>query len=216
MGQMKTIKYIIWAIFLLFPALLFAENLICPFCHTDGLASLAMVCPECGSNLHNSLTRTQQQAKARLRVRLFYTGGNPNRMPNYGKLYINGKYSGNINMIEKQITQDEFSQVWSNGLGKNFNAYYEKIIGKIPAGILKVEVEMKFSRFHGLGSSRKRVVFPYTSFSGGEDTSLDHYFSAASTFSQHKPVKKQPIPIVSEAKLQGADGQIAVNVPLFK
>lgn len=201
---------------MLFPALIFADGQNCPFCGTSNLASLAMVCPECGNNLHNSLSKMQQKPKARLRVRLLYTGGNPDRMPSYGKLYINGIYSGNVNMIEKQKKEDEFAQVWSNGLGKDFSAYYEKIIENVPAGILKVEVEMKFSGFHGLGSSLKRVVFPYTSFSGGADTSLDHYFSAASTFSQHKPVKKQPIPLVSEAKLQGADGQVAVNVPLFK
>lgn len=216
MRQMKKIKYIIWAIFLLFPVLVFAESQSCLFCGISDLASLAMVCPECGNNLHDSLSRMQQKPKARLRVRLLYTGENPDRMPNYGKLYINGEYSGNINMIEKQMKHDEFAQTWSNGLGKDFSAYYEKTIENVPAGILKIEVEMKFSRFRGLGSSFKRVVFPYTSFSGGENTSLVHYFNAASTFSQHKPVKKQPIPIVSEAKLQGADGKVAVNVPLFK
>jgi hypothetical protein len=137
-------------------------------------------------------------------------------MPNYGKLYINGRYCGNVDMIEKQKTNDEYAQVWANGLGKDFTAYYEKVVESVPAGMLKVEVEMKFSRFYGLGSSLKRVEFPYTTFKGGEDTSLDHYFSSASTFCQHKPVKKEPIPVISEAKLQGADGKVAVNVPLFK
>jgi hypothetical protein len=193
-----------------------AEGRTCPVCGAEDLASLAMVCPECNANLHNFQLKTKHKPRARLRVRLLYTGGNPDRMPLYGKLYINGKYCGNINMIEKQKTDDEFSQVWANGLGKDFTAYYEKIVENIPAGTLKVEVEMKFTRFYGFGTSLKRVVFPYTSFKGGEDTSLDHYFSSASTFHEHKPVKKQPIPIVSEAKLQGGDGNVALNVPLFR
>jgi len=212
--QMKIIRYIVILI-LLFPVLVMAEGQACPACGAKELASLAMVCPECGANLHNSLLKAQQKPRSRLRVRLLYTGNNPDRMPHYGKLYINGTYLGNVDMIEKQSKTDDYAQTWSNGLGKDFTAYYEKIVESIPAGILKVEVEMKFNRLYGLGSSLKRVVFPYTSFTAGENTSLDHYFSAASTFSQHKPVKTQPIPIISEAKLQGASGTVALNVPLF-
>lgn len=212
---MKKIRYIIFLI-LLFPALVMAEGQTCPACGIDELASLAMVCPECGANLHSQLLKAQQKPRARLRIRLLYTGGNPDKMPHYGKLYINGIYRGNIDMIEKQTKTDEYTQIWSNGLGKDFTAYYEKVLENIPAGILKVEVEMKFARFYGLGSSLKRVVFPYTSFSAGEGTSLDHYFTSASTFSQHKPVKAQRIPIISDAKVQGASGTVALNVPLFE
>ncbi|OGK08848.1 MAG: hypothetical protein A2W80_06335 [Candidatus Riflebacteria bacterium GWC2_50_8] len=212
---MKKIRYILLMI-LLFPALVLAEGQVCPACGAEELASLAMVCPECGVNLHSPLLKAQQKPRARLRIRLLYTGGNPDKMPNYGKLYINGTYLGNIDMIEKQSKIDDYAQIWSNGLGKDFTAYYEKVVDSVPAGVLKVEVEMKFSRFYGLGSSLKRVVFPYTSFSSGENTSLDHYFSSPSTFNQHKPVKAPPIPIVSEAKLQGASGTVAHNVPLFE
>jgi len=210
----KTIYLIL--LILLFPAMTMAEGQTCPSCGAKDLATLAMVCPECDANLHNYKLKAMQKPRGRLRIRLLYTGGNPDRMPNYGKLYINGRYCGNIDMTEKQKTDDEYAQVWANGLGKDFTAYYEKVVENVAAGMLKVEVEMKFSRFYGLGSSLKRVEFPYTTFKGGEDTSLDHYFSSASTFSQHKPVKREPIPVISEAKLQGADGQVAVNVPLFK
>lgn len=213
---MNKFIHLILVLLLLFPVMTRAEGQTCPICGARDLATLAMVCPECDTSLHSYQLKTQQKPRARLRVRLLYTGGNPDRMPHYGKLYINGRYCGNIDMIEKQKVSDEFSQVWSNGLGKDFTAYYEKIVENVPAGTLKIEVEMKFSRFYGFGSSLKKVTFPYTTFKGGEDTSLDHYFSSASTFSQHKPVKRQPIPIVSEAKLQGADGNVALNVPLFK
>jgi len=206
----------IFALLLLLPATLQADGRVCPVCGATNIATLAMVCPECNANLHSFSLKKQQKLEARLRIRLLYTGGNPDRMPNYGKLYINGKYRGNIYMIEKQKPGDEYAQTWSNGLGKDFTAYYEKTVDKVPAGLLKIEVEMKFSRFYGLGSSLKRVTFPYTTFTGGADTSLDHYFSSASTFNQHKPVKRQPIPIISEAKLQGASGTVALNVPLFK
>jgi len=214
--QMKKTIPILLALLLLFPVIALAEGQTCPVCGARDLASLAMVCPECDANLHNPVLKNVQKPRAQLRIRLLYTGGSPDRMPPYGKLYINGRYCGNINLIEKQKADNEFTQVWANGLGKDFTAYYEKIVDNIPAGTLKVEVEMKFSRFYGFGSSLKRVVFPYTTFSAGENTSLDHYFSSAATFNQHKPVKKQPVPIVSEAKLQGADGNVALNVPLFR
>ncbi|MBU1105218.1 MAG: hypothetical protein KKB51_01020 [Candidatus Riflebacteria bacterium] len=213
---MKQIRYLILAIMLLLPALTSAEGLTCPTCKAEDLASLAMVCPECGANLHTPLLKNKQQLPARLRIRLLYTGENPDRLPAYGKLYINNVYHGNIGLIEKQVKSEEFAQIWSNGLGKDFKAYYEKVVENVPSGILKIEVEMKFDRMYGFGRSLKRVVFPYTSFKGGEDTSLDHYFSSAVTFSQHKPIKTPPLPIISEAKLQGASGTVAINIPLFK
>ena len=213
---MKQIRHLILAIMLFLPVLALADGQICPACKAEEVASLAMVCPECGASMYSPRLKTQVKRRARLRIRLLYTGKNPDRVPAYGKLYINNRYRGNIDLVEKQDKPEEFDQIWSNGLGRDFTAIYEKIVEDVPAGILKIEVEMKFDRMHGFGRSYKRVVFPYTSFKAGEDTALDHYFNSPATFSQHKPVKTQPIPIISEVKMQGASGTVALNVPLFR
>lgn len=117
-------------------------------------------------------------------------------------------------MLEKQ-EKGTANQVWANGLGKDFSAAYEKVLENVPPGTMKIEVEMKFDRMFGFGRSYKRVIFPYISFNAGEQTILEHCFFSAATFHQYKPVKPSPIPIVSEAKIQGASGTVALNVPLF-
>jgi hypothetical protein len=188
----------------------------CPVCRASDISELAMVCPECGSEMHDPALNYNSLEKSTLTVALYYTGKNPDRMPPYGKLYINGEYMGNIPMIEKELIVKDFSQTWSDGLGKKYSAYYEKHLDNIAAGILKVEVEMKFDRFYGLGRSFKRVVFPYVSFEEGARTRVNHYFNLAVTFSKYDPPPKKPLPVVSEMKIQGASGTVALNVPLFK
>lgn len=203
-------------IFLLFFALTGALAADCPSCKATDIPGLAMVCPECNANMLDPKTSYLSKPKSALKIRLLYTGENPEKMPVYGKLYINGKYSGNINMIEKQEKDGKNSQVWSNGLGKDFSCYYEKVFTDLPSGVLKIEVEMKFDRMFGFGRSYKRVIFPYVNFKIGEQTSIVHYFYSAVGFSKFNQTKPRPIPIISEAKLQGASGTVALNVPLFK
>lgn len=186
----------------------------CPVCHAREISSLAMLCPDCGANLHDHALRYHSQERSSLKIRLLYTGDKPDRLPPYGKLFINGKYRGNIELTERQ-ERNSAEQTWANGLGKDFSAAYEKILENIPPGTMKIEVEMKFDRMFGFGRSYKRVIFPYISFNAGEQTTVEHYFLSATTFHQYKPVKPTPIPIISEAKIQGASGTVALNVPLF-
>lgn len=193
-----------------------ASAIDCPVCQQKDLPGLAMVCPDCNANLHDESLRMQSQDHSSLRIRLLYTGDNPDRLPPYGKLYINGEYSGNIDMSEKEERSAEFAANWNDGLGKEYTALYEKVLDKVAPGVLKVEVEMKFDRLYGYGRSFKRVVFPYVGFKGGEKTTVDHYFNSATTFHQYKPGKRQPIPVISDTKIQGASGTVAVNIGLFK
>jgi hypothetical protein len=188
----------------------------CPFCHTENISALSMNCPECGGTLHDPALNYHAKEKATLEVNLYYTGENPERLPPYGKLFINGKYVGNIAMIEKEVISKDFSQVWADGLGKTYSAYYQKRLKNIPEGILKIEVEMKFDRFYGLARSYKRVVFPYVSFEAGENTTVKHYFNSATSFHRYKPAVKKPLPLISDMKIQGASGTVALNVPLFE
>ncbi len=204
------------ALLLLHLGLIYAQAADCHACKATDLPGLVMNCPECGSKMHDPTQNYLNQTRSSLKIRLLYSGENPDKLPAYGKLFINGKYRGNIDMIEKQEKNSEALQVWTNGLGREFSCYYEKIFSDLPSGILKIEVEMKFDRMFGFGRSYKRVVFPYVSFKSGEQTSVEHYFFSAATFSQFNPTPPKPIPVISEAKLQGASGTVAINIPLFK
>ena len=101
-------------------------------------------------------------------------------------------------------------------LGKDYTAFYEKTLKNVPEGVLRVEVEMRFKRFYGLARSYRKVKFPYVSFKNGQRTKIEHYFNSANTFDQYRPKKKKPIPVISEMKLQGASGSVALNIPLIK
>lgn len=188
----------------------------CNKCGGTDISSLAMLCPDCGAEMHSRENLKKLTGKSRLHLRVHYKGDRPNRLPPYGKVYINGEYKGNINLIESEAVPEQFTQNWGDGLGDDYSAYYEKFITDIQPGILKVEVEMRFNRFYGLARSFKRVTFPYVSFKRDEDTALIHEFSSAATFSDFEPSEPAPIPVVSEMKLQGASGTVALNVGLFK
>jgi hypothetical protein len=187
----------------------------CTHCNATDISSLAMACPECGKNLHDSKTRHTKRKYSELTVQMLFTGDNPDKLPEYGKLFLNGKYVGNIPLTEKEARSKDFDQHWQDGLGTNYTAMYEKTLKNVPSGILKVEVEMRFKRLYGFGRSFKKVVFPYVSFKDNQRTTITHTFDSATGFSKFKPVKQKPIPIVSEAKLQAASGSVALNVPLF-
>lgn len=201
-------------------ALLFLANsamaVDCPACGVRDLSGLTLLCPECNADLHDPLTRNTAIERSSLRVRLLYTGDKPDHLPAYGKLYINGEYQGNIDLVEKEERNGEFAASWNDGLGREYTAMYEKLIDNIMPGMLKIEVEMKFDRLYGLGRSYKKVLFPYVGFKKGEKTTVDHYFNSAATFHQYKPGKRKPVPVLSETKLQGASGTVAINVGLFE
>ncbi|MGM0600071.1 MAG: hypothetical protein ACQETH_09685 [Candidatus Rifleibacteriota bacterium] len=188
----------------------------CSVCGAQGISALNMLCPECGAQLHDPALNYNSLKKSTLTIQLYYTGPNPERMPPYGKIYINNEYVGNIPMTEKEIKSEDFSQNWTDGLGKEFTASYEKNLRDIPPGMLAIEIEMKFDRFFGLARSYKRVRFPYVGFESGKNTLVKHYFDSPVNFTKFKPEPRKPIPVISEMKLQGASGSVALNIPLFK
>lgn len=216
MREMKKIK----AALLILSLLAFFSNFElqaaeCPHCHAGEISSLLMNCPDCGANLHDPELKYNALQKSNLKIKIFYNGANPERLPEYGKLYINGIYRGNIPLIEREIPAKEFVHTWSNGLGRDFSAFYEKAVDNVPSGVLKIEVTMRFDRLYGFARSLKKVTFPYVSFEPGQQTEVSHRFNAASTFHLFKPEPKKPLPVVSDMKIQGAKGNVALNVPLF-
>ena len=195
----------------------------CPACGAENMPDLVMLCPECGVNMHDYAYENKGTDRSALIIRLYYTGNNPNKLADYAKLYINGNYKGNIDLVEKQSRKDTELTGWNNGLGSTFTALYEKEFRNIPVGQLKVEVEMKFNRMYGLGRSFKRAVFPYVNFSGKEKTFIEHYFESAVDFSvtdkkkkqQIKEESKKEIPVVSDTKLKTGSGTVKLDIGLF-
>ena len=196
----------------------------CPACGAENMPDLVMLCPECGANLYDYAYEKKGTDRSALIIRLYYTGNNPNKLADYAKLYINGKYKGNIELVEKQSRKEEEDlKGWSNGLGDTFTALYEKEFRDIPVGQLKVEVEMKFNRMYGLARSYKRAVFPYVNFTGKEKTVIEHYFESAVDFSvtdkkkkeKIKEESKKEIPIVSDTKLKTGTGTVKLDIGLF-
>jgi hypothetical protein len=213
---MKFRNQVILVLLMIFGFALSAHGFVCPVCGAADISGLALTCPECNANLHDPVLKIKTQKKAALRIRLLYTGDNLERLPPYGKLYVNGIYKGNIDLTDKEERNQDFVSNWNSGLGRDYTAVYERVMENIPAGLLKIEVEMKFDRLYGLGRSFKRVVFPYVGFKSEKETTVEHYFNSAATFHLYKPGKKHPLPVLSETKVQGASGTVAINIGLFK
>lgn len=195
----------------------------CPSCGAENMPDLVMLCPECGANMYDYAYEKKGTDRSALIIRLYYTGNNPNKLSEYAKLYINGKYLGNIELVEKQQRNEGETQGWSNGLGDKFTALYEREFRNIPVGLLKVEVEMKFTRLYGLTKSFKRAVFPYVQFNGKQKTVIEHYFDSAVDFSvtdkkkkeKIKEEKKKEIPVVSDTKVKTGTGTVKLDIGLF-
>lgn len=203
------------------PNVLLAKD--CPACNAKDMPDLIMVCPECGANMYDYAFEKKGTDRSALIIKLYYTGDNPNKLAEYAKLYINGKYFGNIELTEKQNRKEDNMHGWSNGLGSEFTALYEKEFRDIPVGQLRVEIEMRFNRLYGFGRSYKRVIFPYVQFNGTEKTIIEHYFESATDFcitdkkkkEKLKEESKKEIPIVSDTKLKTGSGTIKLDVGLF-
>lgn len=197
----------------------------CPACGAKDMPDLVMLCQECGANIYDYAYEKKGTDRSALIIKLYYTGNNPEKLADYGKLYINGKYIGNIEITEKQARSPEVIYGWNNGLGTKYTALYEKEFRNIQPGVLRVEVEMRFSRMYGLARSNKRVVFPYIQFKDKEKTIIEHYFESAVDFSVTDKKKKQEIkelenlkkdlPVVSDTKVKIATGTVKLDIGLF-
>ena len=219
----QSISYYLLSLLITLLCLNPASAMDCPACGAKDMPGLVMLCPECGANMYDYAYEKKGTDRSALIIRLYYTGNNPNKLAEYAKLYINGNYIGNIELTEKQTRKENEMVGWSNGLGSNFTALYEKEFRDIPVGQLRVEIEMKFNRMYGFGRSYKRVVFPYVKFDGKEKTTIEHYFESAVDFSvtdkkkkeKIKEESKKEIPVISDTKLKTATGTIKLDIGLF-
>lgn len=224
MGKQTALWRIVLISFLIIigPCALWATD--CPSCGATDVPSLSMACPECGANIYDYKYDKKGTDRSALIVRLYYTGDNPDKLSSYAKLFVNGKYMGNIEQIEKQSRKTEGMHGWSDGLGNEFTALYEKEFRNIPVGMLKVEIEMRFNRLYGYGRSYKRVAFPYVQFNGKQKTFIEHHFESAVDFTVPDKEKKnkkpdinvKDIPIVSDTKVIAGSGTVKLDVGVFE
>jgi len=204
-----------------------ASALECGACGAKGVSALAMFCPKCRQSLHTPQIQRSVRATAVLSVDLIYTGDRPDRLPEYGKIFINGVYKGNIPLIEREARQREIDLGYNRGLGHDYTAKYHADLRDLDVGVVRVEVEMKFKRLFGFARSFRRVCFPYVSLRSGEKTTLTHSFSRGSSFqtkanaSATPPLQLLPglpgLPSLNELmKISPGTGTIGIEVPFFE
>lgn len=195
------------------------ESRFCQKCGAEAYSQLAMSCENCNTSLADE-NKTQKNIEfASLHVKLMYTGDKPEDLYPYAKVYVNGKYQGNIEISDMQQRKSEIKQEWNTGLGSLYTCIYEKHFEKVSQGVKRIEFELRFKRLGGLLKSTKRAVFPYVSFKAGERTVLEHYFNSAVSFTQHKKpeelgIKKPLLPNFPEAELKTATGTAEISVGL--
>ncbi|NCB45534.1 hypothetical protein EOM81_00830 [bacterium] len=191
----------------------------CPRCSAEAYSKLAMSCEYCNASLAEENKTKKNVEFASLHVKLMYTGDKPGDLYPYAKMYVNGKYQGNVEIADMQQRNSEIKQEWNNGLGGLCTCIYEKHFEKVTQGVKKIEFELRFKRLGGLLKSTKRVVFPYVSFKPGERTLIEHYFNSAVSFTQHKTpeelgLKNPLLKNFPEAELKTATGTAEISVGL--
>ncbi len=199
----------------------------CGSCGAKGLSALAMFCPKCRQSLHTPQIQRTVRATAVLSIDLIYTGDRPDRLPEYGKIFINGAYKGNIPLIERESRQREIDLGYNRGLGHDYTAKYHADLRDLDVGVVRVEVEMKFKRLFGFARSFRKVCFPYVALRSGEKTALTHSFSRGSSFqlkanaSAPAPLQLLPglpgLPSLNEIlKISPGTGTMGIEVPFFE
>lgn len=198
----------------------------CRACGAGGLSALAMYCPRCRAGLHTPQIQRAVRASAVLAIDISYTGDNPERLPEYGKIYINGVYKGNIPLLEREARRKDLDVSSHRGLGYDYTAKYHADLRELDVGVFRVEVEMKFKRFYGFVRSIRKVCFPYVALRSGEKTAITHTFKRGSSFQNRTIASSTPflqifpglpgIPALNELmKLTPGSGTLGIEMPFF-
>ncbi len=186
-----------------------------------------MYCPNCRAPLHTPQIQRTGRTTAILSIDISYTGDRPDRLPEYGKVYLNGTYKGNIPISEREARQRSYDVSSGRGLGYDYTARYHTDLRELDAGLFRVEVEMKFKRLFGLARSIRRVCFPYVGLRSGEKTVLKHTFSRGSSFQKRGTASATTvmpilpglpaIPAISDLlQLTPGTGTLGIEMPFFE
>lgn len=160
----------------------------CAVCGLTELPELAMVCPKCQAALHAPRSRLTARATAALIIEIRYTGNQPERLPEYGKVFFNGAYRGNLPLVEREARSPVVT-TGHGGLGSEFTALYRGEWRHLDAGQIAVRVDMRFRRLFGVGRSYKEVTFPYVALKSGEKTVLRYSFAHPREFG--RPLRRE-------------------------
>lgn len=203
-----------------------ARALECGACGAKGLSALTMFCPKCRESLHTPQIQRSVRATAVLSIDIIYTGDRPDRLPEYGKIFINGVYKGNIPILEREARLREIDTGYDRGLGHDYTAKYHADLRDLDVGVVRVEVEMKFKRLYGFARSLRKVCFPYVALKSGEKTVLTHSFSRGSSFQNKANASATPplqilpglpgLPSLNELlKVSPGTGTMGIEMPFF-
>ncbi|MBI3038129.1 hypothetical protein HYY75_03615 [bacterium] len=192
-----------------------AAGVDCGNCGKTGIPNLSLICPKCRSNIYPFEIVSKTLTRAILIVELSYTGGNPHRLPPYGKVYINRKYKGNIYLV--QNSRPERVQVNLNPrvLNQNCSALYRLELSDLMEGVVGVTVRMRFIRGLGLLRSHRWVKFPRVSLVSGEKTVLRHVFASARWFNRKVPTSVSTQNI-DKPRLATSTGVVGIDIPIAK
>jgi len=186
----------------------------CKNCGEKDIPTLLFACPKCGGQLHSVESRVQARSTATLVIELFYTGERPDDLPEYGKLFINRKFRGNIPLVEREKKDPIRIENDKKGLGVDFTGVYRIEKRNMDIGLHEIQVEMMFKRLSGIWKSHRRVVFKNVVLKSGEKTTIRHFFSGPKNFSKKKPPEKA-VPNPDRPIVQGASGTLALEFPIF-
>ncbi len=191
-----------------------AWGLDCPACGAKDLPSLILICPNCSKSLHSVESVVKARSTASLIIEMIYTGERPEKLPDYGKLFINKKYKGNVPIIDRERREKVVIGSDRKGLGHDYTALYRVEKRDLDTGLYKVQVEMVFKRYNGFLKSHKRVDFPRVMLKSGEKTVIRHAFSGPGDFKikgQKNPEKQE-----SDAPfLNYGTGTISLELPII-
>lgn len=168
-----------------------AGDVSCAVCGAEAFSCLDMYCPDCGALIGARVQGKSTRPHGSLLVEILYTGADPHNMPEYGKLSINGRYVGNIPLVERESRQDAQGDIWKQGLGHEYTALFRQELREVEPGVMTVRLDMKFKRGHGgLLRSCKTAVYPHRSIKTGERTVVRHVFEHPRTFAKTTQPKK--------------------------
>jgi len=192
----------------------------CPGCSQKDLPELLMACPGCGANLHTSESLVKARSNAALVVEILYTGDKPDKLPEYGKIFINRKYRGNIPLVEKEPREKILLESGRTGLGFDFTGVYRSEFRGLDSGLYNIHVEMVFRSLGGLYKDHRRVEFRRISLNPEEKTVIRHSFTGPGDFSKKKkpaePKKGRPTTqFLDGIYLKKATGTLSLEIPLI-
>lgn len=200
---------------LIFTTFLFAGSDVCNSCGFSISSQLSMYCGNCNELLHSTSQKSSYSERSNLQIIVYYTGQRLNRIPESGKVFINGRLKGEIDLQQTNVESNKFNPPLKDIDGQEVNAWYKTEIVDVQSGIKKVEVEMKFNRFYGLARSFKRVSFPYVLLKPGQTSKIEHRFNQPATFSEHEPQKPEKLPVFDDVTIRVSSGTLRIEAPVF-